>query len=151
MIDSFSGKWFFLSNFAHSEIIVQALTWPTVEHAYQAAKTDVPEEIVAISRAKTPGQAKRLGREATLHPDWDNAKDAVMLRLLRIKFANEWMREHLLETGDQLLVEGNTWHDNYWGDCTCSRPTCASQGLNRLGELLMKVRDEIRGRSVAGT
>ena len=46
-----------------------------------------------------------------------------------------------LATGGAVLVEGNTWHDNYWGCCTCSR--CAGRrGRNNLGRLLMKLRAE---------
>ena len=41
-----------------------------------------------------------------------------------------------------LLIEGNTWHDNYWGDCSCNR--CKSKsGENMLGILLMELRDKL--------
>ena len=42
----------------------------------------------------------------------------------------------LLATGEEYLVEGNTWGDKYWG-------VCGGIGLNHLGKLLMQVRDEL--------
>ncbi len=60
-----------------------------------------------------------------------------MLDLLRIKFTIPTLRERLLATGDQTLIEGNTWGDTYWG-------VCRGVGLNNLGTLLMQVREECR-------
>lgn len=37
------------------------------------------------------------------------------------------------------IVEGNYWHDNYWGNCTCDK--CKNiEGQNKLGKILMKIR-----------
>ena len=56
---------------------------------------------------------------------------------------NESLKERLLATGDEELVEGNEWHDNYWGNCTCDN--CKDiPGRNQLGKTLMKVRADIR-------
>ena len=67
-------------------------------------------------------------------------KDKVMLNFLRIKFMNAELRDKLLETGDSVLIEGNTWHDNYWGNCSCAK--CKDiEGKNMLGRLLMQVRE----------
>lgn len=148
------GKWVhsFLSNFSESYFQFDGLTWPTLEHAYQAAKTDDPDERLAINQAPTPGEAKNLGQKVTLRPGWDNVKDDVMLRLLRIKFGqNRDLRDQLVATGHGVLIEGNTWHDNHFGVCTCGRPACKEPpGKNMLGILLMKVRDEINGEVVSG-
>lgn len=38
-INSFSGSHAFLSNFESAPIFYDGLSYPTVEHAYQAAKT----------------------------------------------------------------------------------------------------------------
>ena len=55
------------------------------------------------------------------------------------------LRVLLLATGDAELVEGNSWHDNDWGDCWCDR--CVEVlGANMLGVILM----EVRGRLGAG-
>ena len=96
-----------------------------------------------IASAETPGVAKRRGRSCTLRSDWEKVKDEVMLTGLRIKFSNPALRTQLIMTGDEELVEGNWWHDNTWGSCSCER--CVGiHGQNRLGKVLMQVRSEIR-------
>ena len=49
----------------------------------------------------------------------------------------------LLSTGGGDLVEGNRWHDNFWGRCVC-RACRRIGGANVLGTLLMQVRAELR-------
>lgn len=109
----------------------------TVEHQYQAAKTDDPAWAAAILNAPTPGAAKKLGRKAPMRPTWEQEKVAVMLALLRMKFLRPELAQKLLDTGDATLVEGNWWGDTFWG-------VCRGQGQNHLGRLLMQVRSELR-------
>ena len=140
MIDCFDGEFAFLSNF-HPSMITDGNEWfPTVEHYFQAAKTTNMEEYKAIAAALTPGQAKRLGRKVTLRPDWEEVKDQVMLEALRKKFSIPILREQLLATENKYLIEGNTWGDKYWG-------VCEGEGLNHLGALLMRVREELKMKS----
>lgn len=143
MIDCFDGKFAFLSNFYLSPMTVDGIIFPTVEHLFQAAKTVSLVEREKIAAAATPGQAKRLGRNVILCDNWEEIKDDVMLNALRLKFAILPLREKLLATGNEELVEGNTWHDNIWGNCSCDR--CKKiEGQNKLGKLLMQIREEIR-------
>ena len=147
LIDKFDGEYAFLSNYYPSKIVYDIddghiMYAKTVEHAFHAAKTLNIEEEFDILAANTPGQAKRLGRKCTLRPDWENVKDDVMRTLLRKKFAIPELRDKLLATGDAKLIEGTTWHDNYWGVCSCEK--CGGRGKNRLGELLMEIREELR-------
>ena len=143
MIKEFSGKYEFLSNFWHSPFVYEGITYPTNEHFFQAMKTLNPNERMWIASAETPGVSKRRGRTCKLRYDWEDVKDEVMLIGLRLKFSNPALRMQLLMTGDEELVEGNWWHDNTWGNCSCDacRPII---GQNRLGKLLMQVRQEIR-------
>ncbi len=139
-IDRFEAENAFLSNFA--QLADDGLT---LEHLYQSAKTEDPEEYERIMQASTPAEAKRLGRRvAHLRPDWEEQKVDVMLYLLRHKFALRGFREKLLATGDRDLIEGCWWHDNFWGDCYCGRKSCLEPGQNMLGRLLMQVRTELR-------
>lgn len=142
MIAVFDGKHAFLSNFFPSPFEVDGVTFPTVEHWFQAVKTFNPKEFRSIAAAETPGKAKRMGRRATLRPDWEEVKVDVMRRGLRKKFAIPELRAKLLATGNEELVEGNTWHDQTWGRCSCAK--CGGQGENLLGQLLMELREEIR-------
>jgi ribA/ribD-fused uncharacterized protein len=140
MIDCFDGEFAFLSNFYPSPIFDGNIWFPTVEHYFQAAKTTSMEEYKAIAAADTPGQAKRLGRKVMLRPDWEEVKDQVMLEALRKKFSIPTLREQLLATENKYLIEGNTWGDKYWG-------VCEGEGLNHLGALLMRVREELKMKS----
>jgi ribA/ribD-fused uncharacterized protein len=139
----FFGDYRFLSNFAPPGFALRNLWFPTNEHFYQAAKC--PEERVwfdKIRRASGPGAAKRLGRAAPVRDDWEEVKEAIMLQGLRLKFSdqhheNTHAKNQLLATGDAYLEETNTWGDTYWG-------VCQGLGENRLGVLLMQVREELR-------
>lgn len=136
VITKFEGEHRFLSNFYPAKIEYEGLLYPTVEHAYQAAKSDSVAERMFIAKAETPGKAKKIGKMLTLRPDWETVKDTVMLTLLTEKFKQPDLAQRLLNTGESLLVEGNNWGDTYWG-------VCEGDGLNRLGELLMVVRDKL--------
>ena len=142
VIDKFDGQYAFLSNFYESPSTDGTSIFPTVEHYFQAAKTDTMQDYLAIARAKTPGESKRLGRRVHLRSDWEQVKDQVMLDALRKKFAIPELREKLLATGDANLIEGTLWHDQYWGVCNCDR--CKGKGINILGKLLIQVREEIK-------
>ncbi len=109
----------------------------TVEHHFQAAKTDDPVWAARILNAPTPNAAKKLGRKAPMRPTWDQEKVAVMLALLRVKFLWPDLAAALVATGDATLVEGNWWGDTFWG-------VCNGVGENHLGRLLMQVREELR-------
>lgn len=124
------------------EVIIEPMTYETVEHAFQAAKTHDVTERKLIGSTGTPGAAKRLGRKCKLRDDWETVKDKVMLFCLRKKFVIPKLREKLLATEDAILIEGTRWHDSYWGVCYCEK--CKGVGRNMLGKLLMKVRAEIK-------
>lgn len=142
-IDHFVWPHDYLSNFHSSPIIYEGVVYPTVEHAFQAAKTELPHLREQIAVAKTPGVAKRIGRSVDLRSDWESVKDSVMHQLLVIKFSDTDMATLLNTTGSATLVEDNDWHDQYWGNCTCPRHS-DTPGTNRLGELLMQVRESNR-------
>lgn len=142
-IDRFEGEHRFLSNFYEGAApVVYRGTWRTAEHAYQAAKSYDPAHVQRVLACTTPGQAKRAGREAVLVPHWDTTRVLVMWEVLVAKFGGQdlslWAR--LVDTRPALLVEGNTWHDQFWGNCTCPRHVNLL-GENWLGRLLMVVRD----------
>ena len=142
-IDKFDGMYAFLSNFYLTPVVFEDLTYPSSECAFQAAKCANPDDRIPFTRM-LPGAAKRAGRQVQLRRDWDAMKDEVMEEILRDKFTRTpALRDALLATGNAELIEGNYWHDNYWGACTC--PTCAGKiHRNRLGELLMKLRRELQ-------
>jgi ribA/ribD-fused uncharacterized protein len=135
-IDRFHGDHGWLSNFWPSPIELDGATYPTVEHAFQAAKTLDLEAREPIRQTTSPGQAKRLGRKVLLRPDWEQVKVEIMRGLLRKKFADPSLAALLRATGDRELIEGNTWNDRFWG-------VCRGAGKNWLGRLLMEIRSEL--------
>lgn len=137
-ITSFSGPFRFLSNFHPSEVTLDGDRYPSVEHAYQAAKSFGSAHRALIRNGCNSAQAKRLGRTVVLRSDWEEVKVGVMLDLLRQKFApGTALGQQLDATGDRELVEGNWWGDTFWG-------VCRGVGQNQLGKLLMQVRAEGR-------
>lgn len=145
-IARFDGMWRFLSNFHYCPVTIRGYTYPTAEHAYQAAKARNRDDWERVMRCKTPGEAKRAGREIRMMDGWEDGdppmKVEQMMTVLRAKFSTPWMRDLLLLTGEAELIEGNDWGDQYWG-------VYRGQGKNMLGVLLMLVRleiqDEIQG------
>jgi ribA/ribD-fused uncharacterized protein len=157
VIETFEGQHAFLSNFYPAPMT--SSTWfiyrgldgevefPTVEHWLQAHKAITAEDFNDVLSQSTPGLAKRAGRRINLRHDWEDVKDDVMRQGLWLKFSQHPdLAKKLLDTGDQVLQEGNAWGDQYWGR-TWNAMDLRWEGVNRLGELLMDVREELRGDS----
>src|SRR4051812_27900035 len=93
----------FLSHFHPAPVVLDGVTWPTVEHYYQAQKSADPAYREAIRTAVSPGIAKRLAAQPTAprrasgqswfrknnalpRPDWHDAKLDIMRRADLAKF-----------------------------------------------------------------
>jgi predicted NAD-dependent protein-ADP-ribosyltransferase YbiA (DUF1768 family) len=157
IIDSFAGEYEYLSNFYPVQIFFRGHWYPTVENAFQSQKDDdefyqlqfrTSAEILYFHQCingahikfdhikiyeLTPGQAKRAGRKCELKKDWEKIKVPLMDELVDIKFNNPILEKRLLQTDDAILIEGNTWDDQFWG-------VCGGVGLNMLGKSIMKAR-----------
>ena len=150
-ITRFRGEFRWLSNFYPATIEVEVngsrVVAKSVEHAYQASKTGVVAREKQILRADTASEAARLGRDkrkTVLHHDWYDIKGDVMRPLVFAKFEQHpELMAKLLATGDRYLMEGNYWHDNYFGVCCCKRcHDSGEQGSNLLGRILMEIREK---------
>src|SRR5262245_40548867 len=142
MIKKFRNEYAFLSNFSPSRITLDGASYPTIEHAYQAAKTLDPRERAGIAGLASPVMAKRAGRRVKLRPDWEQVKIELMEDLVRRTFDDPDLAAKLLATGEEELVEGNTWGDRFWGVCRGVR-------RNELGKILMRVRSELARQEAA--
>ncbi len=141
-ITTFFGEHRFLSNFFRAEFVWDGIVWPTSEHAYQAAKTLDAKVRLEISRTPKPGDVKRLGKKVILRTDWPTVKVDVMREIIRAKFEqNPELKQRLIDTGEAILEEGNTWNDCFWG----ISPPGSGQGRNELGKILMELRIEFGG------
>lgn len=137
MINSFTGEYYFLSNFYMAPVSYNGLSYTNNEAAFQAQKTTT--QVIRILKFLNagPSEAKAAGRKIDLRPDWEEVKSQVMYEIVQAKFTqNPDLKEKLLATGDEHLEEGNTWGDTTWG-------TVDGVGENRLGKILMKVREEL--------
>ncbi len=140
IISKFDNEYSFLSNFYPCEITFDNDVYPSVEHAFQAAKTNDKQDREKIRNAETPGKAKRLGRKVRLIDSWNEIRLPTMELLIDQKFNNDVLKQKLIDTSDAILVEGNDWNDTFWG-------MCDGHGENWLGKILMKKREKEQLRS----
>jgi ribA/ribD-fused uncharacterized protein len=137
-ITSFHEAYRFLSNCSPAPVLLDGITYPTVEHAHHAAKTTDPTWRRAIRQAASPAKAKRLGRTVPRRSDWHRIKVTVMTSLVRQKFTRSpELAARLLATHPCDLIEGNAWGDTFWG-------VSHGRGQNHLGRILMQIREELR-------
>jgi len=136
VIGPFEGKYEFLSNFFMIDIEYNGIVFKSTEHAYQAMKASNFEDMMLVANAETPGKCKRIGRKIQMRPDWEVAKFRIMKDVCRVKFSIPEMKKLLLETGDDEIIEINTWGDVTWGQVD-------GVGENHLGRILMELRNEI--------
>ena len=137
---STTGDYGCFSNFSRHSIFLKGKRWPTSEHYFQAQKFVGTEHEEAVRMCKTPSLAADMGRsrKLPLRRDWESVKDQIMLEAVRAKFTqHDDLKAILLSTGDAKLVE-HTERDSYWGDGG------DGSGKNWLGQILMKVRAELR-------
>ncbi|MDY3556307.1 NADAR family protein [Gemmata sp. JC717] len=137
---STTGEYGCFSNFSRHPVFVRGKRWPTSEHFFQAMKFEGTEHEEQVRLAKRPMDAANMGRDRKrpLRRDWERVKERIMLDALRAKFTqHEELKAVLLGTGNAILVE-QTANDSYWGDGG------DGSGKNRLGHLLMRLREELR-------
>lgn len=125
------------SNFSAHGFILDKLYWATSEHYFQAQKFVGTPYLEKVRQTKTPKDAAKMGRDRSLplRHDWEQGKDDVMRSGVLQKFKTHTdIREILLATGDELLVE-NSPVDYCWG---CGKD---GSGKNKLGQILVEVRE----------
>lgn len=139
IIDKFEGEYYFLSNFYPARVTYNGRTYLNSEAAFHAQKDPSrADEFINLD----PSAAKRLGRSVKINvEEWNSIRFHTMLDILYKKFEqNPDLKQKLIDTGDALLVEGNTWGDTYWGMCN-------GKGQNCLGIALTFVRCSLANRS----
>jgi ribA/ribD-fused uncharacterized protein len=135
MVRSLKGT--YLSNFWSVPIVYEGLTYQNAESAFQASKCANTEERRWFTNT-APQIAKAKGRQVEMRPDWNEVRLKVMWEVLQAKFAQHPdLATKLVATGDQEIVEGNTWNDKFWG-------VCNGKGMNHLGIMLMAIREEYK-------
>lgn len=135
-IKDFIGEYEFLSNPYPSAIVMDGELYKSVEHAFQASKTDDLVLRMKIRDSCTAKEAKKIGGSVILIQDWNQKKRLdVMSSLIRQKFTEHTdLKLRLLMTGDKNLIQGNTWNDCFWGQ------NKNGIGENHVGKILMNLR-----------
>lgn len=149
------GAFGFMSHFHPSPIVLDGLSWASVEHFYQAQRSFDPEYRDVVRNAASAAMAKRLAAHPDLprrasqkswfrknhqrpRPDWQEVKLDIMRRGDWAKFSqNEELGRLLLGTGSAELIEDSPF-DPFWG----IGPD--GSGPNWAGRVLMEVRDRLR-------
>ncbi len=129
----------FLSNFSRHPIYCKGVIWDTVEHYYQAQKFEDPKIQEKIRMTETPMMAKKIAHSnlKDIVPNWSEIKGGIMYDALYAKFTQHPdLNIQLIETNTRILTE-HSFDDKYWGDGG------DGSGMNRLGILLMKIRDKL--------
>lgn len=139
-IAGFFGEYRWLSNFWMVPITMGPYTFPSAEHAYQAAKSLYPSDWERFQFIETPDYAKKAGRLLRMRDGWDDIKVMAMAEILEAKFTNPELRQKLLATQNHKLIEENNWGDSFWGNDPKRK-----KGVNALGLLLMRERAKLRG------
>ena len=135
-INAFTGDYEFLHNYFPHPVQYEGILYPTNEHAFQAAKTLDVALRKKIASCETPGKAKALGNRIPIRSDWEAVKTGIMEELCRLKFSDPILKERLIATVGCYLIVGNHWGDTCWGMVN-------GNGENRLGKILMTLRDDI--------
>lgn len=151
IIDSFRGEYFFLSNFYMKPVYYSGHWYKSSEHAFAAQKATNEKDRQYIADASTPAKAKRRGSSIVLRSDWHDVRVDEMGKIVYFKYAqNEDLKLKLIQTADAILIEGNWWHDKFWGMVKDAQGNWV--GNNYLGRLTMTVRnifldtDKLKGR-----
>ncbi len=136
-ISGFNGEWRFLSNFYQTPVLFDGVIYPSVENAYQAAKTldgEIRNKFLTISSK----EAKLLGKKLIVRADWDRIKFQIMNDLVLDKFTrNDYLTWKLKNTGELYIEETNWWGDKFWG-------VCKGEGENNLGKIIMNIRNNLK-------
>jgi len=131
------GPFAAFSNFYPASFELDGWTWACSEQAFMSYKSKDKSYQAKIRRASNPFDAKSLGRNAELRPDWDGVKFEIMVKVLEAKFGqNPDLRDLLLSTGEARIHENCS--DPWWG----GGPNFP-RGKDLLGRALMRVRSKL--------
>lgn len=140
VVSEFNGEYDWLSNFVPVEIKYAGRTYPSVEHAYQSAKsTDEVWKNTCQDITIHAGAIKRMSKHVKIAKNWDAVKYKIMKKLIHEKFNVSVFKDRLLATGEMYLEEGNRWGDKYWGV-----DIKTGVGFNHLGNLIVAKRNLLK-------
>lgn len=149
----FDSGWCPLSTYYPCNITVYDVKYRSVQQMYQALKAKHFGDLTAytmIMKSWSPRTQGEIGSTVeNFNPEnWQKKSQEVMERAIKLKFEqNEKERKFLLDTGKAILVFASQ-NQPYWGNglsMEAEENTVPAnwKGNNKLGAILMKVRDEL--------
>ncbi len=143
-------RWGQFSNLFRRVIIFDGEIYGCAEAAYQAGKPRKPEVRTWLMAAPSPSllaAAAHALNSWDIAPGWSQGRYDRMLRVVRAKFTQHAdLAAILLSTGDARIAETATVDNDVnrrWGEVACGKD--GWKGTNWLGEILQKVREELKG------
>ena len=135
---------YFSPHSAHA-IFVDGVLYPTLEHAYQSMRYDDLDIKEKIKNAKSPFLAWQISQEykSLQNENFKNNdhKVKVMFDLSVLKYnQHEDVKKALIDSGDSTIVKhifNYPPSDGFWDD------DVDGSGLNHIGKIWMKIREEI--------
>lgn len=138
VINSFKGEYAFLSNRFTSRFEWRGLVYTSAEAAFQSSKCDneVEQKVYASCSAD---KAALKGKDLIPYPGWEEARLYIMESILKAKFEqNPCLMKKLKDTGNCVLINGNSKQETYWGVDLYSWI-----GENHLGIIIMNIREGV--------
>jgi ribA/ribD-fused uncharacterized protein len=134
------------TNFYEAVVEIDGQDWLTTEHYFQAQKFVGTPLVRTIRLMERPREAFDKSRDPRYshwrRSDWEEVKEDIMFKALQAKFTQyQHLKKMLVGTKDRQLVERSPY-DSYWGDGG------DGSGKNRLGVLLMRLRDDLTPKPV---
>ena len=116
------------------EVLSRYVGWGGLSDAFDPEKPAWALEYAQLKELLTP-EEYAAARSSTLNAHYTSPM--VMYEICKAKFRqNPDLAERLISTSDFELIEGNNWGDHIWG-------VCDGYGENRLGKILMRIREEL--------
>ena len=134
-ITAFTGGYDFLSNSFPCSVEIDGLKFNSAEAAFWAQRVKDVNARRKCARLN-PNKAREKAMNAVPIDDWDELKEDIMKKILKIKFSNPDLKKKLKDTKKLKLLNNTTYRDEYWG-------IHLGKGKNKLGVLLMELRDEL--------
>lgn len=144
VIGFYPREFYCLDNFSSFKVKYDGYLYSSLEEAYQTIGflESAPEIAEQIKNSNSAHEAQKIAylNKDKQRSDWDKVKVSIMEELLRLKIEqNPYVKKKLLETKDYLIVEDSP-KDSFWGWGE------NRDGVNQLGKLWMKLREELRGK-----
>lgn len=137
-----------------SKFTIDGITYNTAEQFMMAMKADYfgdDEAKFKIMNTNDPSEQKALGRQVKNFDKeaWDAVSRGYVYQANMAKFSHPQLKQFIIDTGDRILVEASPY-DKIWGiGLAVDDPKALDKnnwrGTNWLGEVLMKVRNDLQG------